>query len=52
LFGVLDGKVAKEESVDEGEDGSVGADAESKRKYGDGGEGGRFRERAKRVTEG
>jgi len=31
LFGVANGKIAKKESVDEGEDGGVGADAEGER---------------------
>jgi hypothetical protein len=52
LFGVLDGEVAEEEGVDEGEDGGVGADAESEREDGDGSEGGGFGEGAEGVAEG
>ena len=52
LFGIADGKVTEEEGVDEGEDSSVGADAEGERENGDGGEGGRFGQGAESVAEG
>jgi hypothetical protein len=46
LLGMLDGKIAEQDLVDEGEDGGVGADAEGEREQGDQGEAGALGERA------
>jgi hypothetical protein len=51
LLGMLDGKIAEEESIDQGEDGGVGTDAESERKNGDGGEPGVLGQDAEGVAQ-
>jgi hypothetical protein len=52
LFGVLDGEIAEQKSVDEGEDSGVCADAEGEREDGGRGEGGALSEDAEGVAEG